>query len=115
MRTARAIAAEVLDHWRMDPETSEVALLVVSELVTNSVEHAQPPLALHLVRDRLRRQVRVEVTDGGPSAHEGEWTASCAPDEHGRGMAIIEAITAAQGTHTHAHGVIHWASLSSAS
>ncbi|WP_406409555.1 ATP-binding protein [Streptomyces sp. NBC_01643] len=111
---AREISVAVLGDWHVDEEAAEVALLVVSELVTNAVEHAEPPLFLHLTRDPGHRQLRVEVADGGPALCEGEWTASCETDEHGRGMGIIDAVTTAHGTLTHPHGATHWATLQTA-
>ncbi|WP_328930029.1 ATP-binding protein [Streptomyces sp. NBC_00190] len=41
--TARRITTTVLDGWDVDGETIDQALLVVSELVTNAIEHALPP------------------------------------------------------------------------
>ncbi|WP_405594548.1 ATP-binding protein [Streptomyces sp. NBC_01092] len=108
---AREVIAAVLADWHVDEEASEAALLVVSELVTNAVEHARPPLALHLIREPDHLQFRVEVADGGPAVGEGAWTASCEADEHGRGMAIIDAVTTAHGTRPHPQGTTHWAAL----
>ncbi|MFI1400644.1 ATP-binding protein [Streptomyces sp. NPDC020681] len=108
---ARKITAAVLDDWHVDEETSEVALLVVSELVTNAVTHAQAPLALHLIREPDQLQLRVEVVDGGPAIPKGRRTACCEPDEHGRGLNIVDAVATSHGTRVHAHGATHWACL----
>ncbi|WP_327135271.1 ATP-binding protein [Streptomyces sp. NBC_01343] len=83
--TARRITSTVLDGWDVAEETIDQALLVVSELVTNAVEHARPPVALHLQRPGNDGVLRIEVGDGGPADHEGTWTTSCAPEERGRG------------------------------
>ncbi|MEV0181691.1 ATP-binding protein [Streptomyces sp. NPDC050625] len=45
------------------------ALLIVSELVTNAVVHAQPPVRLSLLL-RVDHTLLIEVTDGGPGAVE---------------------------------------------
>lgn len=109
---ARKITVTFLDAWGADPETAGTVLLVVSELVTNAVEHARPPLVLHLHRDPSARQVRVGVTDGGPATREGDWAASCADDEHGRGLGIIGLVAVAHGEHQEREGgTTHWASL----
>lgn len=113
-RTAREIAANVLGDWQVGETTTEITLLVVSEMVTNAVEHAQPPVALHLHRERAGTRIWVGVTDGGPSASEGAWTASCAGDEHGRGLGIIDALTATHGVRAHQGGTTHWARLRTA-
>ncbi|MFI1400655.1 ATP-binding protein [Streptomyces sp. NPDC020681] len=111
---ARDITAAVLASWHVDQETTETAMLVVSELVTNAIEHAQPPLALHLIHEHRHRQLRLEVTDGGSALREGDWTASCEPDEHGRGLSIVNAVATAHGACVYPGGATHWACLSTA-
>lgn len=111
---ARHSIETILHDWHVDSETADAAVLVVSELVTNAVEHAQPPLALHVHRERSGSRVWVGVTDGGPAPHDGAWTSSCTADEHGRGMDIVDMLTEAHGTHNHPHGATHWARLTTA-
>ncbi|MFJ3106772.1 ATP-binding protein [Streptomyces sp. NPDC086835] len=108
---ARHTAQEVLSAWDLSSETADAVLLVVSELVTNAVEHAQPPLALHLHREPTGSRVWVGVTDGGPAAQDGTWTSSCTDDEHGRGLAVVDALADAHGARTHTSGTTHWAAL----
>ncbi|MFK0261401.1 ATP-binding protein [Streptomyces angustmyceticus] len=108
---ARRVARSVLHAWRIDDDAAHCVLLVVSELVTNAVEHARPPLALHLRREHRGPRVWVGITDGGPSAQGGAWTSSCAHDERGRGLTIVEALAAAHGADSHAGGTTHWARL----
>ena len=43
---ARKRVAPILGDWGMSPQRREDALLVMSELVTNAVEHARTPLEL---------------------------------------------------------------------
>ncbi|MCX2185727.1 ATP-binding protein [Streptomyces sp. SKN60] len=111
---ARHTVEEVLHDWRMGERTTDAVVLVVSELVTNAVEHAQPPLALHLHRERAGNRVWVGVSDGGPASTRGPWTSSCAEDEHGRGIGIIEKVADAHGTRSHPGGTTHWARLTAA-
>ncbi|MFF4427305.1 ATP-binding protein [Streptomyces sp. NPDC001549] len=112
--TARRIASAVLHAWNVDDETIDQALLVVSELVTNALEHALPPVALHLQQAEDDGTLRIEVDDGGPTHNEGAWTTSCAPEEHGRGVAIITLLASAHGTRILAHTVTYWAVLPAA-
>ncbi|MFB7462978.1 ATP-binding protein [Streptomyces sp. NPDC056224] len=112
--TARRITTAVLDGWDVDDETIDQALLVVSELVTNAVEHALPPVALHLQRPGNDGALRIEVGDGGPADDEGTWTTSCAPEEHGRGVSIIALLASAHGTRILARTVTYWAVLPAA-
>ncbi|MEV6841337.1 ATP-binding protein [Streptomyces sp. NPDC051133] len=93
-------------------DLEDAALLLVSELVTNAVEHAAPPLVFHL--DQPSSDIlRISVDDGGPTTHHDTWHASCAEDEHGRGTTLITALANQHGTTHHPDGhSTHWATLS---
>ncbi|MEU0965309.1 ATP-binding protein [Streptomyces sp. NPDC005917] len=108
---ARRITADTLTRWRVPEEVMESARLTVSELVTNAVEHARPPLTMELSRDAARRRMHVQVADGGPAAMEGDWAATGTGEEHGRGQMVIDGVTAAHGVHQEAGRTIHWADL----
>ncbi|MFD5335734.1 ATP-binding protein [Streptomyces hawaiiensis] len=109
--TARRMVEGLLG--RLKVAEVDTVVLVVSELVTNAIEHALPPLALHLRRDPIAQQVWVGVSDGGPASHHGPWTTSCTDDEHGRGLGIVEALTDGQGTLIRADGMAtHWVTVS---
>ncbi|MFE7774325.1 ATP-binding protein [Streptomyces sp. NPDC057445] len=105
---ARRITRSLLARWGWRPDSIDAAVLVVSELVTNAVEHARPPLRLRL---RLRPaapavgspDVRIKVSDGGPAAVPGPWTSSCAADEHGRGSVLIAHLSRPQAPGGPAH------------
>ncbi|MGW6218193.1 ATP-binding protein, partial [Streptomyces sp. NPDC055109] len=79
--------------------------------VTNAIEHAEPPVTLHLHHEQTGNQVWVGISDGGPAATDGRWTASCAEDEHGRGLALVDALATEHGIHSHPDGTTHWAQL----
>ncbi|MFF3062760.1 ATP-binding protein [Streptomyces sp. NPDC057909] len=111
---ARHTARVALESWHVSRYAADAVLLVVSELVTNAVEHAEPPLALHMHREHTGSWVWVGVTDGGLAAHDGAWTSSCDDDEHGRGLDIVDALTDAHGTRTHPRGATYWARLTAA-
>ncbi|MFE4922315.1 ATP-binding protein [Streptomyces sp. NPDC056661] len=106
---ARQIARSLLECWEMDSDQADAVLLVVSELVTNSIEHAEPPVTLHLYRERIGWRVWVGITDGGPT-HQGARTMG-QDDEHGRGLVIVRALATAHGSRAHAKGTTHWAHL----
>ncbi|MFE7438995.1 ATP-binding protein [Streptomyces chartreusis] len=93
---------------RQVPETIvEKAVLVVSELVTNAVIHAVPPISLHVHSGRQFR-TRIEVQDGGPRTDP---RATEAEDEHGRGLQIVAAECDRHGRTASVQGVTHWAEV----
>ncbi|WP_369198942.1 ATP-binding protein [Streptomyces djakartensis] len=110
--TARHAARPVLESWGLDEEQVYDTLLVISELVTNAIAHALPPVVLHLHVTADSGRIRVRVSDGGPQADPTTWTAGRPEDEHGRGMAIISALADHTDTSVDADGLIdHWADL----
>ncbi|MET8948605.1 ATP-binding protein [Streptomyces sp. NPDC004542] len=114
--TARHTARTVLAGWSVDEDAVYDAMLIVSELVTNAVEHALPPVALHLCRGRVqgRPVIRIKVTDGGAAPHPGPWTASCQPDEHGRGGGIVSMLGIDSSVDTRDGESGQWADLAAA-
>ncbi|MER7578110.1 ATP-binding protein [Streptomyces sp. NPDC126514] len=110
---ARHLAEEFLGDCRSDGAGTVV--LVVSELVTNAIEHAQPPVVLHLHRESTSDRVWVGVTDGGLADGEGAWTSSCSDAEHGRGLGIVGTLADTHGTRRLSNGnATHWARLRAA-
>ncbi|MFE6817829.1 ATP-binding protein [Streptomyces sp. NPDC057675] len=110
---ARHIAEMVLNEWHVDAATADAVLLVTSELVTNAVTHAEPPVVLSLCLQHHGWSVWVGVTDGGPAREGGSdsRTEARAEDEHGRGLYIVDALADARGTLSHVVAVTHWARL----
>ncbi|MFD4242964.1 ATP-binding protein [Streptomyces sp. NPDC058525] len=108
---ARGIARAMLADWRLGDDAVEAIILVVSELVTNAIEHAMAPILLHLHHESPRGGVRVEVFDGGPAARDGEWSASCGAGECGRGLSLVAALSEAHGSRPTERGRAWWARL----
>ncbi|MEW2083242.1 ATP-binding protein [Streptomyces sp. NPDC005283] len=100
----------VLVDWGLSPDVTMDALLVVSELLTNALVHALPPATLRLswVRAEEGRALRIEVTDAGRALPASQ---PDAPDEHGRGIAIVSALSARYGIRVHTGGITRWADL----
>ncbi|MFJ8589673.1 ATP-binding protein [Streptomyces sp. NPDC093595] len=110
---ARHEARPILAAWGLSEDQIYDILLVISELVTNAVTHALPPVALHLnaTADGSGR-VQVHVSDGGPQRAPDNWAATRPADEHGRGDMIINALADQGGVGLDSDGLLdHWAGL----
>jgi anti-sigma regulatory factor (Ser/Thr protein kinase) len=87
---ARRATREALRRWEL-PALVDRVVLVVSELVTNSVRYGRPPL--HLDLRRLRSAVRVDVHDTVAEEPVLDGRAEVAADrESGRGLLIVSAV-----------------------
>jgi anti-sigma regulatory factor (Ser/Thr protein kinase) len=90
------------------PDVVDVALLCVSELVTNAVVHATGPYTLHL-RSTPGGRLRIEVDDSdGRSPVVREVMADQAG---GRGMLLVDRLAADWGTSHRPGGKTVWAEL----
>lgn len=102
-RVARHFAADVLDRagWG---EQVPTAVLLVSELVTNAVEHGRPPCRLHI--DAGADAVEISVEDADPSLPQ-----RLDPDpldEHGRGYLLVDALSNEWGVRRVGAGKAAW-------
>ncbi|MGW2330873.1 ATP-binding protein [Streptomyces sp. NPDC001700] len=110
----RRRAHALLADWGLAAETLEDALLVVSELITNAVLHALPPAVLRLRWSETKEcgTLHIAVTDGGPAPRGADPTEEAEPDEHGRGLGIVTALSARHGTAPGYGGIVtRWAEL----
>ena len=106
---ARARTRNVLGAWRL-PAVLEPVLPVVSELVGNAVRHGRPPVGM-LLR-RTSRGVRVEVHDERSEAAPSDAALSGADAESGRGLFLVDAVSAETGVEQVAgDGKVVWATL----
>ncbi|MFJ4984447.1 ATP-binding SpoIIE family protein phosphatase [Streptomyces sp. NPDC088732] len=99
----RHVTAQLTD-WGLDDATP-TTVLIVSELVTNAIRHAQPPLHLRLIR--CDACLTCEVTDGSTTTPHLRRARTL--DEGGRGLFIVAQLTCRWGTRHHAHGKTIWA------
>ena len=100
---ARKQVAARLAGWGLD-DAAFVTGLVVSELVTNAIRHAQSPIQLRLIRDRT---LICEVSDGSSTAPH--LRRARALDEGGRGLLLVSQLTQRWGTRQTPHGKTIWA------
>lgn len=103
---ARRAAADVVAQLHLEPIGDDLAL-VVSELVTNAVRHAEPPVRLEIQADDDR--VTVAVADGSPGRPVARPAAEDA--EGGRGLPMIDLLAAETGVRPSPPGKTVWAAL----
>ncbi|GAB1640841.1 ATP-binding protein [Krasilnikovia sp. MM14-A1259] len=107
VRHARDLATDACAKWGL-PHLVGPACLIVSELVTNAVEHAGTMIVLEL-RHRDRK-VHIAVRDGSPEMPRMIPQAP-ADRERGRGMLLIDNIATSWGALPSRDGKVVWATL----
>jgi serine phosphatase RsbU (regulator of sigma subunit)/anti-sigma regulatory factor (Ser/Thr protein kinase) len=100
---ARTLATDQLATWGLD-DAAFVTELVVSELVTNAIRHAEPPIQLRLIHDR---NLICEVTDASSTAPHLRRARTY--DEGGRGLLLVAQLTQGWGTRQTDTGKTIWA------
>jgi anti-sigma regulatory factor (Ser/Thr protein kinase) len=113
-RHARELLRGQLAAWKIDDEVALTAELLLSELVTNSLRHARVPVGreIGVLIATYDGRLRVEVADANNSRPEVREPAD--EDEHGRGLALVEALALRWGCCPRRHGIgkATWAELS---
>jgi anti-sigma regulatory factor (Ser/Thr protein kinase) len=108
---ARIVAADHLRD-RVTAPVVDCAMLLLSELVTNSVRHSGAPAAeVITVRLQLTRaMLRLAVDDSG---HDGTIAARPPNQQNGggRGLHIVQTLSDRWGVERSAHGTRVWAEL----
>ncbi|QKV98706.1 SpoIIE family protein phosphatase/ATP-binding protein [Streptomyces sp. NA02536] len=100
--TMRSAVTRTMAEWGLEEE-SFVTELIVSELVTNAIRHASPPVRVRLIRDRA---LICEVSDGSStSPHLRRATTT---DEGGRGLFLVARFADRWGTRYTADGKVIW-------
>ncbi|MFF2041319.1 SpoIIE family protein phosphatase [Kitasatospora sp. NPDC058170] len=99
---ARRLAAHTLRRWGLE-ELSEATELMVSELVTNAVQHATRPVTLSLVRTT---RLRCEVGDDSPLLPRPQRAGP--EDERGRGLQIVARCAERWGSTRLGAGKVVW-------
>lgn len=84
---ARRCVAAVLAQWRFPSADRESAELIVDELTANAAQYGQRDMTVRL--SLTAGVLRISVTDSGVPVGPRP-PRDAAPDEHGRGLAIVE-------------------------
>ncbi|MEU0965983.1 SpoIIE family protein phosphatase [Streptomyces sp. NPDC005917] len=101
----RARAVHQVVAWGYD-ELAMTTELVVSELVTNAIRYAEPPIRLRLLRDS---RLTCEVADASSTAPRLRHARST--DEGGRGLFLVAQLAHRWGARYTGEGKIIWAEL----
>lgn len=106
----RAWSREIMKEWRF-AEMTDVVQQLVSELVTNSIEHAETS-CVRLLLAQATGTLRLDVTD--EDVLRLPVRAQAGPgDISGRGLAIVEALSDRWGVHITASRKTVWCEFSS--
>ena len=103
----RAEVSSLAGPWGLSEDDLDVLLLIVSELVSNAVEHARTTSVV-IVR-RLASLVRVIVIDGSSSPPSLQPYDVTAP--RGRGLQMVDKLAARWGWEWHRDGKTVWATM----
>jgi anti-sigma regulatory factor (Ser/Thr protein kinase) len=101
--SARALVARQLTDWGLQEHVFATEV-VVSELLTNAVRHARPPVRVRLIRDAA---LICEVTDASSTAPHLRKAQPM--DEGGRGLFLVGQLTDRWGTRSTEDGKTIWA------
>ncbi|MEV6766160.1 SpoIIE family protein phosphatase [Streptomyces sp. NPDC051105] len=99
----RARAAHQVEAWGYE-ELAITTELIVSELVTNAIRYAEPPIRLKLLRDS---RLTCEVADASSTAPRLRHARSM--DEGGRGLFLVAQLAHRWGARYTGEGKIIWA------
>ncbi|MFJ6635579.1 ATP-binding protein [Streptomyces sp. NPDC091376] len=116
VRSARHAVRDALRGWGLDSVIGDVTVLLVSELVTNSLRYASGPIGVRLVRPTVDGSapprlpaLLVEVSDPLPEPpHERP---AGPDDEGGRGLQLVACTARRWGTRRGRTGKTVWFEL----
>ncbi|MEU9744178.1 MULTISPECIES: ATP-binding protein [Streptomyces] len=115
VRRARHAVRDALGVWRLDHSVRDTAVLLVSELVTNSLQYTPGPIGVRLAlvpmgpADLTRTALLVEVSDPLPDPPIAR---SPGPDdEGGRGLQLVACSARRWGTRRGNTGKTVWFEL----
>lgn len=104
---ARRFVHDRCEDWGCS-EVTDVATLIVSELVTNAIVHAATPAELRA--QWSNGVLRLEVIDNA-EGNPPDPRIAAPDDEGGRGLLLVDALSTAWGVESTDHGKVVWAEV----
>ncbi|MGA5123714.1 ATP-binding protein [Streptomyces pseudogriseolus] len=105
---ARAFVADVLETWGIRSLTED-GEVIVSELLTNTLDHTTCPMARVVIERCTDDVIRIEVADG--SHTRPQLAVDDADAESGRGLFLVDALSWRWGCDEYDWGKSTWAEL----
>ncbi|MFI6285242.1 ATP-binding protein [Streptomyces sp. NPDC051018] len=112
VRAARHAVRDTLRAWELEPSVCDMTVLLVSELVTNSLRYASGPIGVRLARQSPpddHPALLVEVSDPLPDPPTERIAAP--DDEGGRGLQLVARSARRWGTRRGTTGKTVWFEL----
>ncbi len=112
VRTARHAVRDTLRAWGLDHAIEDMTVLLVSELVTNSLRYASGPIGVRLIRLEpagSAPSLLVEVSDPVPDPPTER--SATTDDEGGRGLQLVAVSARRWGTRRGRTGKTVWFEL----
>ncbi|MDV3220460.1 ATP-binding protein [Intrasporangium sp.] len=104
---ARHFMLSTLAAWGIDEDIVDIAILCLSELVTNAIIHTDSGCELRIVVDR--GVLTTTVRDGGSRAVVDLGSVTVDPlAVHGRGLQLVDALSTRWGSELDAVGMTVW-------
>ena len=108
VRLARRVARTVLAAWQLQ-DTQETAVLLLSELVMNAIQHARETETIVVELEAVKTCLRIEIASQDP-----RWLQPRTPDESGESgfdFLLLDALASKWGVRQTAAGRAVWAEL----
>ena len=103
---SRRFLRRTLENWGIDDETTDKAVLCLSELVTNALIHARTGCVVRVVLEQNALMVRVR--DGGSPEPDSTVPLADPLQVHGRGLQLVDALVARWGSERDSAGTTVW-------
>ena len=103
---SRRFLRRTLESWGVDDETTDLAVLCLSELVTNALIHARTGCLIRAVLEQ--NTLTITVRDGGHPEPASTVPLDDPLQVHGRGLQLVDSLVARWGSERDSAGTTVW-------